>query len=146
MMNRSFLKTVENDILLSLKEVEKKHNVKIEFGSGSFTDSKAQIKMHIYKYMDDAAINAKEAVEKKNFGLYAQIFGLKPEHYHAIFKLNRTTYRLTEIIPSRPKFPFIMERISDGKKFKLAKESIPLLLNQFNEEDELEPELMHREE
>ena len=51
---------------------------------------------------------------------------LVPNRIGTQFKFSGVTYEVTDYTPSRPKFPYTAKRVSDGRLFKFAEESVTL--------------------
>jgi len=69
--------------------------------------------------------NGEEPAEME-FRQWCNLFGLKPEDYGATFTYGGKTFKLVEICPTRPKYPFVGEN-AQGKRYKLGRLNAKLI-------------------
>jgi len=80
----------------------------------------ATFKVELATQTDDGEANTRKAAEFKR---YAAMYGFKPEHLYAEFNYAGRTYKLTGFSPKASRFPLIVERVPDGKAFKMPLEA-----------------------
>lgn len=122
MIDRQFLRTAREEIQNILKDYADKHNLQISLGSASFTSENATFKLELATKAKDGSVNTKKA---EDFKLYASMYGLSPDDLDREFNWGGNVYRLIGLSPRANKFPLIVERISNGKSYKMPLESIP---------------------
>jgi hypothetical protein len=62
--------------------------------------------------------------EAEEFKVFCTSFGLKPTDLNRVFTIRGQDYQLLGLCRRRHRFPFSAERVSDGKRFKFAADSI----------------------
>ena len=65
--------------------------------------------------------------KSKDFLLHARRHGFPPDSLNKEFKYAGTIYRLIGFKPQSYKYPLIVERVSDGKQFKMPLEAANVL-------------------
>lgn len=112
-INTANLKAFRFDFQNAVKELEEKYGVKIEAGKIGYSSDNFNMKVEVKN------IGENGEVEDKDFSIYADSFGLKPEWLNASFQ-PRTGEKLkiVGINPRRWKNPVELVGIESGKKFK----------------------------
>lgn len=119
MVTRSFLKTIEADILKAVAPVAKRHNVEIRFTGGSFTDSNASLKLEIATVAEDGTVSTRKA---DDFRRLAKFYGLKATDLGREFGMRGEKFTISGLSPRAKKFPVLA--IRDGTTYKFAAEDV----------------------
>jgi hypothetical protein len=106
----------------ALEGIATKNKLSITLGSASFTNDSVRFRLEITELGKSG-----ETPAVKTFNAYASMFGLAPEDYGSVFTYAGKQYRLVEIAPRRPKFPFVGEDIRTNKRFKFGREIARLI-------------------
>lgn len=101
-------------LISSMEEI----GLKIKFGTGSFDSSQFTVKVSF--------ILADANPEKDLFERTAEQFGLVAEDHGRLIMVNRTEYRLVGVNLKASRFPFICERVKDGKRFRMEEEAVQM--------------------
>lgn len=118
-MDKSEAKKITESLQALLTDALAKQGYNVAFNGGVFTQDSFNPKITISKAGDD--------LDKKEFERNAHLFGLKPEHYGKQITYGGSTFVLVGLNPGRPRFPVSVERVPDGKKFKLTESSLKQL-------------------
>jgi hypothetical protein len=117
-ITKALLGVITKDVVAALKAVGDKHGVAIAAGGGQYSNnSTGVVKLSLTAIGGDSRL-------ARDFKTYASTFGVKPEDLGRTFRSRGTEYKVTGINPGRPKFPFAVERVSDGKVFKFTEEGV----------------------
>lgn len=125
--NRETLRVLRKSFDADLMELQIKYGLTFKVGHISYTDTSATIKV-------EAALSGVD-VAKENFNFYATKFGLKPEYFGKVTKINGIGYQVAGIKPRARKYPILMKNLQNGVTVKvpshvvkqaLAVEEIPL--------------------
>ena len=115
-MTRPFLRAARVEMEAELKDFGEKYGLTISIGDARFTKGNAAFKVQLATTGSDGTVNTQEA---ENFKLNAHQFGLKPEHLNAEITYLGRKYKLVGLSPKSTKFPLIVERIPDGKGYRM---------------------------
>lgn len=99
--------------------------LKLKFGSGSFDSSQFTLKISF--------ILADADPQKETFIRTAEQFGVKPEDHGRVITLGRVEYRLVGVNLKAFRFPFVCERVTDGKKFRMQEKAVQMAVIQARE-------------
>jgi hypothetical protein len=120
-IDRKFLRNFNRDALEALEKVAAAHGVSIKPGSGRFTDSNATVKFEISVITASGEVLTPEA---QAFKANAERYGLHPGDLGGTFYSNGEQYRIVGLKPRRPKFPISVERVKDGRAFKMTESTV----------------------
>jgi hypothetical protein len=125
--DRNNLRELREAITAALEVVGKQYGIKITAGSASYMNESATFKVELATVTSDGTAMTKEASAfKRSCGLY----GLKPEHLFAEINYAGSRYKITGLTGGRSwKYPIAVERIPDGKRFKLPESAVASLQN-----------------
>lgn len=101
--------------------LEGKHNIRLVRKGGTLEGSNAVVR---YELQSTDEIDWRKSPEAKAFLFNAMTYGLEPEDLGAVFYCGRVEYKLIGCVPSRPKYPFIIQGM-DGKETKGAINLVP---------------------
>lgn len=125
-INRTVLRELRGEIEEALKDLGEKHGVVFSVGSANFLPTVATFKLEVATKAEDGTVNTKDA---ENFRSLCYLYQLRPEHLHKLLTFNGTQYKLVGLNPRSGKYPLIVERVSDGKGFKLHSSAADSLRN-----------------
>ena len=111
-----FLRAAREEMEAELKDFGEKYGLTISIGTARYTKGNAAFKLQLVTTCSDGTVNTQEA---ENFKLNAHQFGLKPEHLNAEITYLGRKYKLVGLAPNSIKFPLIVERIPDGKGYRM---------------------------
>ncbi len=120
-INRNMVKNIASDIESSLKNVEKKYNVKITRGNATFGTSNMTLKMNISMIGNDGTVLTKEA---SDFKTYASIHNVTSKVGDIINHLG-VDYKVIGWKPRSTKYPILMEKVSNGGRYKFPVALLP---------------------
>lgn len=103
----------ERDLKTALAGVAAKHNVQLDDELFDFVTSTVVRQI----------TSKTEAVD--DFKLHCHLYGLKPEHLGATFRSGSATYKITGLVPSRPKYPISAINVRTGRGYKFSERQIP---------------------
>lgn len=126
-MDRAKVKLLRDICQAALAEIAAKNKLEITVGRGSYTDNSVNFKLEIAELGTNG-----ESPAVKDFDRYAGLFGLKPEDFGVMFTYGGRQFKLVEICPRRPKFPFVGEDITTNKRFKFGREIARLIRSEGN--------------
>lgn len=123
----SLCEQVRREIFETCQQAAEKHGLKAEGGDLADVDLRHgfDIRLHIGIPQDDGTLFSHE---RALFEVLASSFGLEPNDYGRIFRIDGETYRITAINPNRPKYPISAERVADGRGYKFTADNIALYL------------------
>lgn len=119
-MDRAIAKLISADIEAALQPVAETHGLQIKSKGGRFDDTTYTAKIECSEISNGVA----QTPKRREFISMCDAFGLKPEQLDATFKVRGETYRITGLAPSRQRYPVIAERVSDGKSYKMAADTV----------------------
>lgn len=122
-ITKPFLREAREEMEAALKEFGEKYGLTITVGSASFMPGpggNATFKVELATQTDDGEANTRRAADFKR---YAPMYGFKPEHLFGEFTYAGTRYKLVGFSPKASRFPLIVERVPDGKAFKMPLEA-----------------------
>ncbi len=120
-INRKNCKGIREAAKAALVDSMEEIGLKIKFGTGSFDSSQFTVKVSF--------ILADSDPEKELFVRTAEQFGLVAEDHGRLIMVNRTEYRLVGVNLKASRFPFICERVKDGKRFRMEEEAVQMAVN-----------------
>ena len=115
-ITRPFLRAAREELEAELKDFGEKYGLTLSVGAARFTKGNAAFKVQLATTSDDGTVNTREA---ENFKLNAHQFGLKPEHLNSEITYLGRKYKLVGLAMNSIKFPLIVERIPDGKGYRM---------------------------
>ncbi len=120
-INRKNCKDIREAAKAALVDSMEEIGLKIKFGTGSFDPSQFTVKVSF--------ILADADPEKELFVRTAEQFGVVAEDHGRVIIVNRTEYRLVGVNLKASRFPFICERVKDGKKFRMEEKAVQMAVN-----------------
>lgn len=117
-INRKNCKEIRTAAAAALIGSMEEIGLKIKFGTGSFDSSQFTVKVSF--------ILADSDPEKELFVRTAEMFGVKAEDHGRLITVNRTEYLLKGVNLKASRFPFLVERVKDGKRFRLEEKAVQM--------------------
>jgi len=122
-ITRQFLVNAREEMGIALKEFGEKYGLKITVGSASYTAGEAgnaTFKVELATQNESGRVFTKKS---NDFLMHAERLGFLPEDLNKEFKYAGNTYKLIGVNPKSYKYPLIVERVPDGKQFKMPLEA-----------------------
>ena len=124
-MNRTKVGMIQGALKDAFGEIEKKFNVKVNIGGASYTDNDCTVKVGFADVLESGEVYSRE---KEDFKKYATSYGLSPEDLGQTFSTNGHEYRISGLSISKPKYPILARRITNGKGYKFTTDQVKLAL------------------
>lgn len=124
MFTRDELKSFRKDFSDAVKSLEKKYDVKIEFGNISYSETEFHGKVTCTK---TSAIGAVKQVNLSNFNWLKEVLGFKGNIGDSYTDHKGVTYTVYDLDGKKPKFPVLLKG-SDGKNYKAPVASVNMQL------------------
>lgn len=105
----------------ALSEIEKKFGVKLMIGRGTVDGGSLSLKVQFADVAANGLVSSKEAEDFKRNAIH---YGLKPEHLGQTLTFRGEAYKLVGLRTRAPRFPFLVERVSDKKLSCLTEASV----------------------
>ena len=125
MITSTKISTVQEKIKLAITQIEKEEQVKINFGTCSYTDKDYTTRMMVTTLAKDEstmlAVNKVNTMISKRYGFEENIIGKS-------FTNKRGTHKITEFKTSNRKYPIITE-CTDGKSYRMATSQVKCILS-----------------
>lgn len=121
MINETKIQTVQNKIKAAIAEIEKEENVKIDFGSISYTKAFYGTKMTVKTLEKTEAVVGVYETICKRLGFTQNIIGMQ-------FYGTNGVYEIVDIKTKNRTYPVIAKSVSSGKQYKFAVEQIKRLI------------------
>lgn len=116
--------TLREELEAAMAPVAAKHGINIATGRGTFSDAEFTLKV-ILTTKGEGGV---DQGAKKRFEQLAHAVGLKPEDFGREILLDHERFRIADINPRASAKPVLVERLSDGKRFKIAAEAVQVRL------------------
>lgn len=123
MIDKNKAQDINADIITAIREIEKKHNLKLTKSRSTYCESGNSFRMNLSFAPAD--------VKQRNFEFESKRFGFDKDIVGRVFRTghvceNSSPYLITEIRTRNRKFPIIA--IQNGKNYKFTIEQIKLYL------------------
>jgi len=109
--DKTFCRALGHECEAALKAIAEKHGLTVAYHGGSLGVGAFTAKLE-FSEADRA---------QREFAEYCALWDLVPSDFGAVVQVQGQPHRLVGIAASSYKMPFIMERLSDGSKFKVAR-------------------------
>lgn len=107
------MQQIRASVEAALKDIGVELGVSLQLGRGSFRSNEGHFRLNVL-----ASGDGEKSVEAANWELYCTQYGLEVGDLGKTIEAGGIKFKITGIMPSRPKFPILGERLSDGRKFK----------------------------
>lgn len=116
-LTRTQVQAITADIFKAMKEVEKKHDIKVsQDGNIGFSDIDFKLKLKVMIDDEDALMNK----EKENFELYAEHHGFSPEGFNQVILVGGKQMRIVGYNPKARKYPIVAVEEGTDARYKLG--------------------------
>jgi hypothetical protein len=117
-INRKNCKGIREAAKAALVDKMEEIGLRVSFGAGSFDHNQFTVK--VFFILED------RDPQKDLFIQTAEQFGVKAEDHGRIITVNRIEYRLKGVNLKASRFPFVCERVSDGKVFRMEERAVQM--------------------
>ena len=125
MITSTKINTVQEKIKLAITQIEKEEQVKINFGTCSYTNKDYTTRMKVTTLAKDqatmSAVGNVNTMMSKRYGFQENIIG-------KTFTNKRGTHTITEFKTSNRKYP-IITTCSNGKSYKMSPTQVKMYFN-----------------
>lgn len=120
-LTRQLLKTIQQQVEETLKELAELNGVSIRVDGGRFDHQNATLNIKIAVVNDEG-----EAYDPmvEQFKLFAWSYQLSPDDLGKVFTFRGREYKITGLTTRRRKFPITADRVPDGRRFKFPANSV----------------------
>lgn len=121
-IDKATCKLLREAVIENLAEFCDEYGVEVTTGRGSYDATNFTVKVTFHPKDVDLA--------KNEFEMWAKAYGVEPSDYGRELKVHGWKnkpggmYRLVGINTKAPRFPFLGERITDGKRFKFTEKAV----------------------
>ncbi len=112
MLTKQKIKEMRTEIQNVLDEYGEKKGIQIELGHIRFDDTSFTSKIKVIMAENN------EKAEKIEWDKVCDLFNLKKEDYGKIVDLTGEKYKLVKIKPKSRKYPLVVEKMENGKRYK----------------------------
>ncbi len=119
-IDKQVLRSLRSEINTALEPLAEKYGIKFDAGNATFSEFNATIKLEIATSKDGDFVTK----EGQDFLNYAELLGLSKDMLNKEFTYFGTAYILNGYSPRSSKFPFIAEKVEDGRSYKLPKNAV----------------------
>jgi hypothetical protein len=119
-LDKENLPILRSEIDIALQPIADKYGIKLSAGNASFSEFSATFKLEVATAQDGNFITK----EGQNFLNHAKYLGLSEDFLNKEFDWFGSKYILTGYKPRSSKYPFIANKISDGRSYKLPKTAV----------------------
>jgi len=106
---RADCQRVREEVTAKVRDVARQFGLQVEFGNGRFTDDEFTLPFTFR--ISGKAQEALTEKERAEFEMFAEVVGLKPEHYGREVNLSDGLYRIVGLKPESPKNNVIIEKV-----------------------------------
>lgn len=124
--DRVTCKAMNEEVIAALQTVAKKYGVSVKGLGGRFSDQNWVTKIEFAVVGNDGVVQSKEVAA---FNQYCHLFGMKREHFGAVFVVQGRKFAICGLKPSAHKMPVLAKEVSTGKTFKFRLEQVPFATN-----------------
>lgn len=125
-MDRAEARRIATAIEKAVQPVALAYGLQIKVKGGRFSTTTYTAKVECSELQDGVA----QTGQRVDFLAMCDAYGLESEHLDTAFQVRGETYRITGLAPSRRRYPVIAERMSDGKAYKFAADTVVAALNE----------------
>lgn len=113
---------LDNAIEAALKPLANEHGIEIRIAGGRWSDHSYAVKLEILTRDEAGNVHHPGA---DSFRAMAKFYGLEPDDLGREFQQQGCIrYRITGLNTRRKKYPISVERVVDGKRFKMPAEMV----------------------
>ena len=128
-MDRSKAKILGEEMEQALQLVAKRHGVQIRAGRGAFTKTTFEARFEVAETVKGVA----QTPERATFARMVKLYGLATGDLGKTFSQDGYTFKIVGLNTRRRRYPVVVERQPDGKRFKFGAEAIVRALGKKGE-------------
>jgi len=113
-LTKSGMQQIRKAVESALKDIGVELGVSLQLGRGSFRTNEGHFRLNVL-----ASGDGEKSVEAANWELHCTRYGLEVSDLGKTIEAHGMRFKITGIMPSRPKYPILAEKLSDGRKYKL---------------------------
>lgn len=121
--DKTNLKALQNEILSSLAEIERKRGVKFDFSRGKFNADNAALTLEVSAVAESGVVMTRE---RTDFLTYAHAYGLRPEWLGKTFRSNGSDHTIIGLMPKKRVRPVLTT--AGGRQFLFTAEVVRRLV------------------
>lgn len=127
-LTRSNIRRIADRITDELGELAEELGVDIQYGGGNFSPQNATLKLNVNLLSDTGNPITREQTD---WEANAVLYGFRPEDLGREFNLPGTgMVKIAGLKTRNRKYPIIVERVSDGARYKLTPQRLSRLLEE----------------
>lgn len=115
-LTKSGMQQIRKAVETALKDIGVELGISLQLGRGSFRETEGHFRLNVLASGEE---NGGKPVEEVNWGLHCTRYGFEVSDFGKMIEAHGMRFRIVGIMPSRPKYPILAERLSDGRKYKL---------------------------
>jgi hypothetical protein len=116
-IDKATAKALSDECALALQAVAAEHDLELVPKGGNFGPSELNMRFQLRSTETDDDGN-RITRESENFKRLASTYGLSPDDLGREFGSSRGRYKITGLVPRRPKYPIQATCLRTGKSFK----------------------------
>jgi len=125
-LDRNTVKTISEDIMEALKAVSLKHGVQFSYKGGTFSTTSAKLRIEAAVVGDGGVVITSE---RRDFPVYAKMFGLQPEWLDKTFVHGNASYTITGLSTRKRTNPVNCRNERTGKTYVFPANTVAALMN-----------------
>lgn len=123
-MNKEYFNNFRNDVREALKAVAEKYGVEINPTNIKYDDIDFTLTLEVVRLVNSTS-NANESL----WSYYYKVYGFEREDYGKIVVINNEEFKISGIDGKSKKYPIILTRVRDNKKYGYSIASVKEALN-----------------
>lgn len=123
-MNKEYFNNFRNDVREALKAVAEKYGVEINPTNIKYDDIDFTLTLEVVRLVNGTS-NANESL----WSYYYKVYGFEREDYGKIVVINNEEFKISGIDGKSKKYPIILTRVRDNKKYGYSIASVKEALN-----------------
>jgi hypothetical protein len=120
-IERRETKALADAALAALQAVAEKYGVTVKYAGGSYSGTNCTVKFEFSTMAEDGTVMDRHA---SDFKRYAQLYGLPADALGKVITHNGEQYTITGLTQRGGKFPVTVNRVRDGRGFKLSLDGV----------------------
>lgn len=118
-IDRDVLRNIKADLAEALAEVGKQHGVLLQFGSGTFTETTATMKLEVALASGKRGESVRNVKAAEAWKKFHGSYGFKATWLGKEFTFGSGRYKILGLAPTRPKYPVLVLK-NGGKEVLLT--------------------------
>lgn len=122
MITNAVLKEFRKDFKEAVKDLEEKYNIEIEIGNITYSDHDFRGKLTCVEKGEDG-LSGNDAQLIRNHDRLCGLYNIPKDAIGKTFKHGKDEFKYLGLNEKKRKNPVILEKVSDGKRYKTTVES-----------------------